>query len=281
MALFFTYRLVFKRNKWLIPLLGLLAICAALLISASAPGNTIRQEHFQGMNPIAAVITSFEQSARFVMYFVQKPIYFAFAFIVSLLYKIASNSKFSFRWPGAVTILLYSVYASNYTPNLYAMSSFGPARVANVNYYVFLLFLLFTTVYWCGWIARKFPYKSSRSEIKKKQPTKDLSVESTVNGLLAICFIFGCLILSSYNINTITSVSAIKSLVTGETKTYHEEYLSRLELYTNSEIRQIEVPAFTARPYVLYFDDITPDSDDWRNISLASYYNKDSIVVKE
>ena len=280
MALFFAYRLIVRRGKWLIPLLGLLAMCAALFISASAPGNAIRQEHFQGMNPVAAIVMSFWYAVQFVIHFVRMPVYFAFGCIIPIIYKTARDSQFTFRLPGVVTALLYGVYASTYTPNLYAMSSLGMARVVNVNYYAFLIFLFLILVYWCGWISRKLPPAPAPVKGKKGNAKRDQSIQPGLTGILAACFLLGCVIVSGADTNAMTSVSAARSLITGEARAYHEEHLSRLELYTDPEIRQVEVSALTTLPHVLYFDDITPDPTDWRNTAIAAYYNKDSVVLK-
>ena len=103
------------------------------------------------------------------------------------------------------------------------MSGIGPRRVMNINYFSFLLFLLFSTFYWGGWIARNIPLLDE----KKKKPIKI--------GLVIICFILGCFAASDLNIDTMTSTSAAKSLITGEAKKYHEEYLFRLSLYVDPE----------------------------------------------
>lgn len=283
MALFFLYRLCFMRGKWLIPLAALVALGGALLISVTAPGNAIRQENFQAMNPILAILMSFWYGIRFTIYFVPLPIYFAFGCIASLIYKTARASEFRFRCPGGVTALLYGVYASTYTPNLYAMSSFGPARVLNVNYYTFLLFVLFTIIYWCGWIARRLSDTpvNRKSGKKKLLQKKEKPMEPGMIGLLVACFVVGCLLVSSVNSNAMASISALNSLITGEAKTYHQEYLARLALYEDPTLPAVEVSAFTQKPHVLYFDDITTDPADWRNVAVSGYYGKDSVVLKQ
>lgn len=76
-----------------------------------------------------------------------------------------------------------------------------------------------------------------------------------------------------------TSISSLYSLITGEASQYHQEYLNRLALYQNPKIKDVEVPAFQVKPYVLFFDDITTDINDWRNIAVASYYGKESVIL--
>ncbi len=289
MALILAYRLIFKRGKWLVPLLGLIAMCGALLISASAPGNAVRQEHFQGMNPIESIVMSLWYGFRFAVGVfplpggldtVPLPVYFAFAALVPLIYNNLRGSNFDFRMPGVATALFYGVYASTFTPNFYAMSSTGPLRVANVNYYVFLLFLLFTIVYWCGWSAKRAARAAPRSIAQKRSAKRKSDAGRVCASLLAAGFIVGCVVITGSDINAIAGVSAANSLANGEAKIYHEEYLARIALYTNPNIKEVEVSPFTGIPYVLVFTDVTTDISDNRNASIANYYDKDWVVLK-
>ena len=36
---------------------------------------------------------------------------------------------------------------------------------------------------------------------------------------------------------------------------------------------------YSVRPRVLFFDDATPDADNWRNEALRDYYGKNSVIV--
>lgn len=277
LLIFFLYRIFCqKKTKWLLPLLGLLSITTSLLISISAPGNAIRQENFQGMNPFEAIFLSFWYALLFIFSFIRVPVFFAFACIVPLIYRMAKNSPYSFRLPGLVTVVLYGIYSSSFTPNLYAMSSFGMERVLNINFYLFLLFLFFTVFYWCGWISKKIPPAPNKTKEKNKRNSKEN--ESFIILLIA-CFIFGSIMITSMDIHAMTSISSLYSLITGEASQYHQEYLNRLALYQNPKIKDVEVPAFQVKPYVLFFDDITTDINDWRNIAVASYYGKESVIL--
>ena len=282
MALFFAYRLFVARRKWLVPLLGLAAVCAALLISALAPGNALRQENFQSMHPGLAVASSFWYGLRFVYYFVRVPVYFAFASLVPLLYAAMGCSPFSFRLPGLATALFYCVYASTFTPNLYAMSSFGMERVINVNYYAFLLFFLITLCYWCGWIARKVsPAPAHNTAGKDKKAGKqDPSVARGMTGILFACFVIGCLLVADTGGAGMSSVSAVSSLLSGEAEAYHREYLERLSVFEDPAVSRAEVAEFSVKPRVLFFDDITADPGDWRNQAVAAFYSKESVAIQ-
>jgi hypothetical protein len=40
------------------------------------------------------------------------------------------------------------------------------------------------------------------------------------------------------------------------------------------------VPALTARPATIFFNDLTPDPTNWRNTGCARFFRKHSIALK-
>jgi hypothetical protein len=76
-----------------------------------------------------------------------------------------------------------------------------------------------------------------------------------------------------------TSYLALSEIFSGEASEYSSQINDRLELYLNKEITIIKVKDLTEHPYLLYFDDITENSSDWRNSSVSQYYNKDKVFI--
>ena len=277
-ALAFVCCIIFRRDRVLRLLPCFFMICAAFFVSALAPGNFVRQQQNHSMGAIEAITSSFWFALEFIKNFVRVPVYIAIIGIMPAIYKITRDSKYSFRLPLLATILLYCIYASTFTPNLYAMSYFGPERVLNINYFVFVTVLFLTVVYWCGWVSKRvFSMKGKSSE--KRAAAMSKYAEPIIVGVLVLCFTFGCLAMIRENIDSIMCTSAAKSLTRGEAGTYHQEYLSRLEIYNDEQIVHVKIPAFTVKPKILFFDDITDDASDWRNVSLASYYSKETVVL--
>jgi len=275
MALLSAYCIFIKRSNRTIPILGTLSICAVLIIAIIAPGNAVRQTYFQSMNPILAIFMSFEYAFLFVGIVIRTPVWLAFACIVPLIYKVTRDSDFSFPYPIVVTILMYGIYASTFTPNLYSWSSFGPARVVNINFFAFLFFVLFSAVYCTGSIAhymKRKPYKTMNMHSLIEHPI--------VTAVLVICFILGCAHATFVHVDSMASISAARSLATGEAQAYHGEYLARLELLRDPEIRHVELPEFTVKPRVLFHAlDITTDPYIWPNTAVAQFHNKESVIL--
>ena len=270
---------IFRRDRLLKLLPCFFMICAAFLVNILAPGNFIRQQNNQGMGAIEAITSSFQFALDFIKNFVRAPVYIAIIGIMPAIYKITRDSKYSFRLPVFVTILLYCVYASTFTPSLYAMSYIGPERVLNINYFVFVIALFLAAVYWCGWVSKRAFSMTAKSSEKRTEISK--YAEPVVVGILVLCFAFGCFAMIRENVDSIMSLSVVRSLVRGDANTYHQEYLSRLEIYNDPKIAHMEIPAFTVKPKVLFFDDITDDASDWKNVALAGFYSKETAVLIE
>ena len=103
---------------------------------------------------------------------------------------------------------------------------------------------------------------------------KDRPYVYGVVGLAATCFVLGCILVSSFEVNTMASVSATRSLITGEARTYGEEQRARFALLNDPEIKRVEMYALTVKPHLLYFD-----SDlDWSDAQ-AHFFGKESVTV--
>ncbi|MCL1845425.1 MAG: DUF6056 family protein [Defluviitaleaceae bacterium] len=276
MALIAVYCAVIRRRGWLIPAIGTVALVAALTIAVISPGNDVRQEYFERMNPVSAVFTSFYYGFRFIELVVPGAVFLAFLCMIPLIYKITKASNFSFRLPPVAVALMYGVYVSTFTPNLFSWSSFGPARVVNINFFAFQFFLLFSLVYCIGSFAQYVKRKDT-SAVRKRYAWLE---KPAVSVILAICFVASCVYVGFTDADGMISISATRSLVSGEARVYHEEFSARLEILQNPEIREAELPVFSVTPHVLFHAlDITPDPTFWTNTAMARFYDKDTVIL--
>jgi hypothetical protein len=269
MALILAFCVIFKREKILAPALGLLVLSVALTISVSAPGNDVRQEHFTAMNPLSAIFTSFEYGFTFIELVIKAPVLLALGCITPLIYIIMRESKISFKYPVLATVIFYGVYVSTFTPNLYSWSSFGPARVVNINFIAFLFYMIFSIGYWCGWISRNVKTRKKKSKFNP--------------AWITAVFIFAFIIASGFSIfknpDSVMSISVAKSIISGEARTFRNEYLTRLEILKNPEIQNAELPAFSVNPHVFFHSQLDVSTDPHANSSIAIFYNKESVVL--
>jgi len=270
LGLFAFYCIVIKKSRWQLPVVGLLAISIALIISAVAPGNALRQVNFEPMHPLRAIIMSFYYGAGIVwIRFLFVPFWFAFAALIPVVYRVVRGSVFSYKYPWLVIPLMFGVYASTFTPNLYSWSTFGPLRVLNVNFFVLLLFVFFSMVYALGYIARRDINFGGLARYKN------------IFVIACAClFIAGSIIFTVRDVNTMAGVSATHSLITGEARTFHNENNVRLEAIQIAQGEGLILAPFTVTPHVLFFEDITDNVTDWRNLAFASFFGLEAVLLR-
>lgn len=202
-------------------------------------------------------------------------------FILSvLLVKLAYKSHFSFRYPFAVLILAFCVFAAGFTPPIYALgagSLIWETRIMNILYFNFLWLWCFMLFYISGWIFHRRPKNKKAQNGINRARLKKLALRPVYYSSAAIILFVLTLPMAK---TPVTSLSALQSLVDGSASQYALEANERKEIYQNQSINHADVLAYTVKPYVLYYDDIKTDKNDWRNISVARYYNKDSVAIR-
>lgn len=67
---------------------------------------------------------------------------------------------------------------------------------------------------------------------------------------------------------------------TGEAYNFHQEYLERVAILSGPE-KEVQLPAYQFRPWFLCMGEISEDADNEANRSLAMWYHKDSVTLKE
>lgn len=190
--------------------------------------------------------------------------------MIPFFWKLANKRKAYFRFPVIFTLVSVSSIACMLTPGLYALGSSNPARTINIVKMWFILILFLNELYWLGFIELK---------LSEKLPAMKIDVRVWSIGIILLLCI-------SFNINVnrrffdYSSYTAYISLRTGEAQQYHQEYLDRVAQLSSDE-KYIELAPFSAKPYLLYFSDITTDPYDWRNMAISRWYYKEQVRLKE
>jgi hypothetical protein len=284
-AFIMVYLIITKNKKSKLLIAIFVAIVIAILLTSLAPGNMIRQNVHDKSTPLIAVKKSFYYGLKYILMpewqRVKAP-WAGVCFIglaIPFTYEIIRNPKNKFKYPLIALVLSFCIFSAQFTPALYSMSSSGPMRLRNIIYYSYLWLLLFNTTYLLGWIYKLFEKKNSGSESKLIDFHKRTSsiYKKSLLPLLSVLLIIAVILLSKSG-QTITSVSAGTSLISGEAKQYDKEYDERVKhLKTDEKI--VELSPLSVKPYVLFFDDIS-DPSDWKNECLALYYNKEKVILK-
>ena len=271
MLLFLTaFVMFFTKNKYKWLFLAVFAVSViSFVINMAAPGNSVRAAQVDGMPAVKAIVMSVFYAAVFVGQWTDLQQIAVFLFLLPILYSIAKNSEFSFRYPLWVILFAFLCFAAQLTPPLYAMSSTGSGRQTNIYYYSYYLLILFALFYLCGWVA-----KSKAVRIDPKKIVTPASVTGCIL-VLVVLFGMGCFEHSYHNL---TSVDTALAVLDGSVYEYDAEYEEAIEQIKSGEtyVEDIEtVPDFFGAL------GISDEDDYWVNRHLAQYYDVDYFYLKE
>jgi len=186
-------------------------------VNIFAPGNVNRMASTAAeaeRNPVMAVIKSigyafFETGVSFTTgdgSAGSAPNGFNFAFLSILVlafvvaWQVAKPVKLQFRQPGTVIALSFIVYASYYTPYIYAVGWDVKPRVFDCGYYIWFLFMIFDAFYLMVWLKPKLVlyYKKNR----KLFVANIFGGAYKLVGMVSPVLLIGVFLLGYFNMNT-------------------------------------------------------------------------------
>lgn len=270
--------LFIKRNpKWKALLIPFFLMAAAFIINAAAPGNAMRQAFFQDTpGVVKAVYYAIRYAVRFAQNWFTLPLICLLILLLPLLWRIASGSSFSFRFPLLVFFFSAGLYAAMFCPPVYAMNSVGDKRLTNIIFYAFVMLVVLNLFYVTGWVQQKLKDHMAQNGVEGyRLPVWKNGCPAVFILLLSAMFLFSCVMVSDRV--TFTSASAVKSLESGEARQYYDVAQQRLVLLKDDSLKDVVLLPYPVKPYVLYFDDITSDPENSRNRHMRKYYDKQSV----
>lgn len=257
-----------KRKSCLYALPGFLIEVIAFAISAAAPGNAVRAERSDGLGVVETILISFKYSLEYINEHMDVVALLAFLLLLPLMWKAVPVKKFEFKYPGFVVVCVYCLYAAMYAPTCYALGYPGPGRCRNLYMLFLYLGFFFIELYLVGWLKNKV-------NLDEKVFEKPTWIGSGI-----IC-VFLCAMVLFSEPNDYMTYSAVKSLWHKEAQLYHVIHLERENILNTTDDKNVTVRSCPIRPYLLFFDDIIEDPEDWRNVSVAKWYNKKTVVAVE
>ena len=253
------------------PSLFVSSICfyTAFLLNVFAPGNRVRSAGTNGLSPIASIVQSLTKGFElcFIEWFGWKIVAFMLL-LLPFIVRGLRNTRFRFPCPLVVVVFSFGIVCAMLTPPLFAVGNVMAGRIQSLTYIMFVLWIIIDEIYVVGWfIWRKSNYSMGKYE-----------TVIAIAGMLAIL----CLSIFFVHVNPhyYSFSSAITDMREGVAKGYRCEIEKRLELLHDNEVLNPEFEAFENRPALLFFSDITTDTEAWENRALARYYEKESTVVR-
>lgn len=274
-VILFTFLVVgffFSGKKILLLLPSMMVFGVGFYYNVTAPGNHVRSEALGniGKSPVYAVVSSFGEALRHVGEFTD---WFTVALIILLvpvIWSMVGQSSFSFRYP--LLVLLWSVclYATGFTPSLYTMGHGGVARTLNAVKITYQLLLVLNVAYLLGWLQKKLPEKGK----------KIIALTSKAGYYAGMCLVlFAIFAVEPNKAGTYSSYGAFHYLCTGEAYRYHSEYLERVERLCGEE-EDVVLQPLQNTPWLLCRGDLSENAEAGQNRAIASWYEKNSVVVK-
>ena len=271
---------VLERRKcglWLLPATAVYIIGFGL--NVAAPGNSVRAQSYigWGYGPLESIGRSFLEAVKHIPEYTGLVVLTVMLLLVPLIWQAVKSTDYRFRYPGIVLAWSFGLYATGYTPSLYSLGHAGLSRTLNAVKITYFMLLFLNEIYWCGWL---------RQVLKKR-------TEKTAQKLLArkgaaVWWFYGiigvmCLMIFKASPNQAghySSYGAYYYVHTGEAYNFHQEYLERVAILSGPE-KDVHLPAYQFRPWFLCMGEISEDADNEANRSLAMWYHKDSVTLKE
>lgn len=284
MLIFYFFYLVWmfwKKKKYkIMALCNMLVYLLAFGANILAPGNLLRQRSsgVERASAFVSILRSLKEAATYCIVNMNPPCVILGLLFLPIFVQIVKKKNFRYPLPLLVSMISFGVYAAQFTPTLYALQILGAGRVQNLYRFSFYVLLYANELYWTGWLWRRWREKHSEEAAIAESGeggTSYLLPGWIVGGLLL------CLSLVSWGGSTVTTVSAIRSLRSGEAKQYRQDYEERLVLLEDPSIKEIFLEPFSATPYLLFFGDVVEDTEDWVNQAVAAYFDKDVVGLKE
>ncbi len=252
-----------------------LFMIAGFLVNVSSPGTKVRQEAFENtpgvfmtiwyaMKRGAGVINVWLGLAIVVCLIIMLP------FVLRAVIRVRNETGFAFPYPLLVVVLSVGWLCAMYCPPIYAMGGSGDGRLVNVVYFSFVVLMFLNEFYICGWLVEHF-IKVNDGHTNEIRLSQQYSLVAVV---LVVGMILGCGESSA-------GYQAFLQLKTGAAARYSSEADARFQILETSRGKDVVLDAYTEQPYMIFFDDITEDSSDWRNQYMLEYFELNSVALKK
>lgn len=247
---------------------------AGLALSVAAPGNKRRQRYFVPNKPFKAIYRSYLEALAYMREKTNVIILLVMIGLFLWMFWKLKMTTFAFHCPLVFTLVTYSMYVVMWVPGMYAVKYISGGRYYNILYYGIVMFYAANVIYYAGWLRRQYEKCSQKFMGLVRGATPVL-----LGSMGVFCMaLFLCRVDIVADLEEINTATALKSLVYGEARVYHEEIKAREALYNDPDIKVVEVGDLTYKPKLLFYGTLTTNPEDSRNQAMCNYYNKEYMV---
>ena len=243
------------------------------VLNVASPGNWIRAEGTNGMNPVKAVLISFYYCLDYCMdQWSGWPVAILLIILIPLFWKALGNTTFRFPCPLIVVGFGYCLVSAMMTPPLFAVGNMEAARLQALTYTMYILILTLCEGYVVGYVRQRL-YSKGKEEGKDFSPAQAWWVTGCI-----LFFATASVLTVIPDPDYFVMSSATTDLANGSAQAYGNALGERMKLYESGE-KNIEVDPLPTRPALLYFADIEQNSEDWKNRGICRFYGLESVTL--
>ena len=279
--LFLVFWAFFKKIRGrLVITIDAVIFTVSFIVNATAPGNKVRQAVVgePEAGPVKAIIKSLIAAAEYLVCNLYPTVIVIMIMMIPFIIVIVRFRAFgegkAFRFPLFFTVISFGLYASQFVPTTYALGDLVSGRVLNLYRITMYEYLFANLIYWIGWLTNSIHLSHPEIKPEALSPAGRYLILSMAAGFAIFCFAA-----YFYGGKTLTTVSAIGSLKSGQARLYRDEYERRLEILNDDNVKDAVLDEFTDPPYLLYFGDLMPERSSV-NADMEKFYGKDSVTLR-
>ncbi|MBO4758597.1 MAG: hypothetical protein J5505_00915 [Spirochaetaceae bacterium] len=252
-------------------------VCSAigLMLNFTAPGTKARQAAFHksgfAKTIILATFRGFENTNIWLNIAILLSLLLMLPFLLRGAKRLVEKGC-KFDKPLLVLIAGAAWPCLMFCPPIYAMGHEGDGRLLNTVYFSIVFILFLEVFYICGWFV-------SKTDVDLKKLKENLKPKSKIFAAIGIAFLAMTLLCAC--VRTSYGYQSALMLANGRAAQYNREANARAELAENSAGKDIKFKAFTVKPSLLFFADLTSESNEWPNNDYAKYYNLKSVCLED
>lgn len=258
-------------------LLACAVTIASFLISVAAPGNAVRQSFFVHSSALGAIRSSYHLALVNARAWTRAPLLMASLFMAPFFWQLCREKLPKGLKPlpaAALLFLLFSTFASSFTPTEYAMPGYEiPGRILNVCFFLWcVLFFLAEAV---GIAAVQYLL----SGVKRKElPLLRWGMPALLASMVLCAGVYTGHHWHAGEYDYLSATLALRALQDGSAAQFDAETDIRVALLRSGE-GSVELAPYSVRPSILLFDDIQEDPTAWRNRIVAQFYGLDQVTL--
>lgn len=226
----------------------------SLIISVTAPGNLLRQERTgEALSPVAAVVTAVLDSFDLAGQWLTPQLLAALMLIAPVLWRPLRQSRFSFKHPLLTLTALYGLFSAALVPGVFTGFGYTTERYINVIYFYFLFMVIGAAIYALGALIRGLEH-SAAPWARQLLDACDGLGRRFAAWYLALCLGLTAFGGFGYTMMNTASLSAARSLITGEAAQFRADMAERQAYILNTDSDETQIAPLGGQPYVFKED---------------------------